>query len=90
MEVVPFIRVKGINKSFAEKHVLKDISFDIYKGELFVIVGYSGSGKSTLLRVLAGLELADSGEIYFEDREVSRVPPQERKIRTIATDMNSV
>ena len=86
MEMSPFIRVKGINKSFAEKHVLKDISFEIYKGELFVIVGYSGSGKSTLLRVLAGLELADSGEIYFEDREVSKVPPQERKIGMVFQD----
>ena len=86
MEMTPLIRVNNINKSFGDKHVLKDVSLEIHKGELFVIVGYSGSGKSTLLRVLAGLELADSGEIYFEGREVSRVPPQERRIGMVFQD----
>jgi ABC-type Fe3+/spermidine/putrescine transport system ATPase subunit len=83
---VPIIKVKNLNKSFGGKLVLKDINFEVYRGELFVIVGYSGSGKSTLLRVLAGLEDLDSGEILFNGSDVSRVPPQKRKIGMVFQD----
>ncbi len=82
----PIIKVKNLNKSFGGKLVLKDINFEVYRGELFVIVGYSGSGKSTLLRVLAGLEDLDSGEILFNGSDVSRVPPQKRKIGMVFQD----
>jgi ABC-type Fe3+/spermidine/putrescine transport system ATPase subunit len=83
---VPIIKVKDLNKSFGEKLVLKDINFEVYRGELFVIVGYSGSGKSTLLRVLAGLEDLDSGQIMFNGSDVSRVLPQKRKIGMVFQD----
>lgn len=83
---VSMISVKNLNKSFSGKLVLKNINFEIYKGELFVIVGYSGSGKSTLLRVLAGLEELDSGEIHFNGSDVSKVPPQKRKIGMVFQD----
>jgi iron(III) transport system ATP-binding protein len=83
---VPIIEVKNLNKSFGGRLVLKDVNFKVYEGELFVIVGYSGSGKSTLLRVLAGLEELDSGEILFNGSDVSRVPPQKRKIGMVFQD----
>ncbi len=86
MDEVPLIRIRNINKSFNGKRVLKDITFDVFKGELFVIVGYSGSGKSTLLRVISGLENADSGEIYFEEKEVSKTTPQSRNIGMVFQD----
>ena len=86
MDSIPFIRVKNISKSFSGKHALKDVSFEILKGELFVIVGYSGSGKSTLLRIIAGLERANSGEIYFGDTDVSKISPQNRKIGMVFQD----
>ena len=86
MSEIPLIRVKNVNKSFGGKHVLKNVSFEVFKRELFVIVGYSGSGKSTLLRVLAGLEPLDTGEIYFGEKEVSRTPPQNRKIGMVFQD----
>ena len=86
MEELPLIRVRNINKSFGEHRVLKDVSFEVFKGELFVIVGYSGSGKSTLLRILAGLEATDSGTIYFGEEDVSNLPPQKRKIGMVFQD----
>ena len=49
MEKKAIISLRGINKTFGDRHILKDISLNIYKGETFVIMGCSGSGKSTLL-----------------------------------------
>lgn len=61
------ISVKDVNKSFGKLHVLKDVSLDVKKGEVVVIVGPSGSGKSTFLRCLNLLEVPESGDIRFED-----------------------
>ena len=51
--------------------VLSDISIDIIQGETIGIIGSSGSGKTTLLQILAGLEFPDSGEIFFNDINLS-------------------
>ena len=66
------ISVKGLNKSFGELHILKDINEEIKKGEKVVIVGPSGSGKSTFLRCLNLLETPTSGEIIFEDKDITK------------------
>lgn len=62
-----FLKVNKINKSFGEKenrvHVLKDIDFEVDKGQFCVLLGPSGSGKSTLLNIIGGIDTADSGEI---------------------------
>ena len=55
------IKVNNLSKSFAELAVLKDISFEVNKGEIVVIIGPSGTGKSTLLRCLNYLETPTSG-----------------------------
>ena len=60
------LTLKHIKKSFDGKEVLKDISFDVHKGEVVSIIGPSGSGKSTLLRCATGLEEKDSGEIQYD------------------------
>ncbi len=57
------LEAKNLKKSFGETEVLKNISFDVYKGEVLAIIGPSGSGKSTLLRSITQLETVDSGEI---------------------------
>ncbi|WP_068673567.1 amino acid ABC transporter ATP-binding protein [Oceanobacillus sp. Castelsardo] len=61
------IKVSNIRKSFKDNVVLKDISFNVNKGEVVVIIGPSGSGKSTLLRCLNFLEKADGGKIEIGD-----------------------
>lgn len=65
------ITVKALEKYFGEKYVLKGLNETIEKGEKVVIVGPSGSGKSTFLRCLNLLETPTSGEIWFEDVNIT-------------------
>lgn len=68
----PLIRVEHLGKSFARReNVLKDISVDIYRGDVVFIVGPSGSGKSTFLRCLNRLEEPTKGHIYFEGSDIT-------------------
>ena len=71
------ISVNGLNKSFGELHILKDIDEHIEKGEKVVIVGPSGSGKSTFLRCLNLLETPTSGEILFEGTDITKASVKE-------------
>lgn len=64
------IRVENLSKSFGELQVLKNIDFSIQEGEVVSVIGASGSGKSTLLRCINALETYDSGDIYFEDKNI--------------------
>ena len=60
------ISIRHLQKRFGDHEVLKDIDFDIYKGDVVCIIGASGSGKSTLLRCVNMLETPTNGEIYFD------------------------
>ncbi|THE14144.1 amino acid ABC transporter ATP-binding protein [Bacillus timonensis] len=62
-----FLSVSGLAKSFGENEVLKNIDFDVKKGEVVSIIGPSGSGKTTMLRCFNGLEQPDKGIYQFED-----------------------
>jgi len=63
----PLIRIQNVRKSFGRNKVLRDVSLDVYPGEVVVIAGRSGSGKSTLLRCINHLETIDAGRIYAGD-----------------------
>jgi ABC-type sugar transport system ATPase subunit len=73
------ISVRSISKSYGAAQVLREVSFEIQSGEIVVLQGPSGSGKTTLLRLLAGLELPDSGEIWL-DGQPALLPPSQRGI----------
>ena len=62
------LEVKNLQKSFGKTKVLKDISFNLEKGQVLVIIGSSGSGKTTLLRCLNFLETPDKGQILVTAR----------------------
>jgi ABC-type Fe3+/spermidine/putrescine transport system ATPase subunit len=70
--------VKNVSKKFDSTVVLEDINFDIHEGEILVFLGASGSGKTTILRIIAGLELPNSGKITLHGKDVTDLPARER------------
>ena len=72
--------LKRVGKSFGKTQVLKDVSIEVEKGELFSIVGPSGSGKTTLLRIIAGLVKQDEGNVYIEGKLVDEHEPAKRNV----------
>jgi len=75
------MRFENITKTYdmgeVKVEALKESSFDIWRGELIVILGPSGSGKSTLLNIMGGMDTPDSGQIFFSGRNLSRAGSKE-------------
>lgn len=72
------IRAENICKSYGDLQVLKDINLEVNKGEIVSIMGPSGAGKTTLLMIMGTLEKADSGKVYIDENELSKL--SERKL----------
>ncbi|MFN8195521.1 MAG: ATP-binding cassette domain-containing protein [Nocardioidaceae bacterium] len=71
----PILRVEGLNKSFGPVHVLHDVDFAVYPGEVTALVGDNGAGKSTLVKCVAGIYSVDSGQMYWEGKPVTISAP---------------
>jgi ABC-2 type transport system ATP-binding protein len=76
MSATPVLEVEGLSKSFGERAALREVSFDVGRGELLAVLGPNGAGKTTLLSILAGISKADSGRIERSNGEVGWVPQQ--------------
>ena len=76
----PFVRIRSVTKKFGDVQAVADVSLDIYKGELFCLLGGSGSGKSTLLRMLAGFEQPTAGRIEIDGQDMTDVAPYNRPV----------
>jgi polar amino acid transport system ATP-binding protein len=63
--------VKDLNKKFHNKKILKDVNFELLRGQIGIFLGASGVGKSTLLRILNNLESYDSGEFIFDGKTLN-------------------
>jgi sulfate/thiosulfate transport system ATP-binding protein len=74
------IEVRNITKSFGKTVVLRDVGFTVKTGELVALLGPSGSGKTTLLRIIAGLEAADAGTVWFDGDDASRRSAKDRGV----------
>lgn len=79
------LEMQGICKSFAGVPVLRDIDFDLRRGEVHVLVGENGAGKSTLMKILAGVYTSDSGKIVLEGNSVSFATPHEAQQHGVST-----
>ena len=75
---MPQLTTTNLTKSFNDDKVVNSVSFSVEKGEIICLLGPSGCGKTTLLRLIAGLQQFDSGEIIFEDNDLSKIPPAKR------------
>ena len=75
-----YIEMKEINKTFDGFHASQDVSFGIEKGHLAALLGPSGSGKTTILRMIAGLDVPDSGDILVEGKRMNDIPGSKRGI----------
>jgi molybdate/tungstate transport system ATP-binding protein len=79
------LRLNEVNKKLGQ-FALIDINIHIHEGEYYVLLGRSGSGKTQLLEVIAGLNVADSGEIWLDKEEITRTKIQNRKIGLVFQD----
>jgi len=76
----PYVQIQNVTKKFGEFVAVNNVSLDIYKGELFCLLGGSGCGKSTLLRMLAGFEQPSQGRIAIDAVDTTGIPPFERPV----------
>jgi len=74
------VRLENVTKRYGQKTAVKNLSLTCKEGEFFSIVGPTGAGKTTILSMIAGIEALTSGKIFFNDYEVSHLPPQERNV----------
>ncbi|MFL6172569.1 MAG: ATP-binding cassette domain-containing protein [Marmoricola sp.] len=72
----PILEVRKLNKSFGPVHVLRDVDFNVYPGEVTALVGDNGAGKSTLVKCVAGINAIDDGELLFEGNPVQLADPR--------------
>ena len=72
------LEIRKITKSYQEQTLLDEISFNVENNETVCLLGPSGGGKSTILRIIAGLETAESGQVFWQGKDISDIPPYTR------------
>src|SRR5688500_8651218 len=76
----PYVRLEKLTKKFGDFVAVDDVTLNIYRGEIFCLLGGSGSGKTTLLRMMAGFERPTEGRIWIDGTDVTAAPPYERPV----------
>jgi iron(III) transport system ATP-binding protein len=88
--IAPRLEIRNLRRSFGGRAVVDDVSLQIQPGQVTCLLGPSGCGKSTTLRMIAGVEMQDSGEIYVDGKlicdTIFRVPPERREIGLMFQD----
>jgi len=74
------IRLRHVFKNYGPTRVVDDVSLDVNEGELVALLGPSGGGKSTILRIIAGLEIADRGEVWLGDTRADDLEARNRRV----------
>src|SRR4051794_6143276 len=84
------LRARELTKKYGQFTALKNVSFDVSKGEIIAVVGPNGAGKTTLVNTLAGLHPPDAGDVIFEGRSVVALDPAQRARRGLARSFQLV
>ena len=77
------IELRHIYKSFEDTQVLDDFNLTVNENEFITLLGPSGRGKTTTLRIVGGFEKPDSGQVFFEGKDITDVPPNQRHLNTV-------
>lgn len=72
------LELRDISKNWGQRPLLRQVSLRIAAGDTVALLGSSGSGKSTLLKIVAGLEPADAGSVWFDGVDITALPPEQR------------
>ncbi len=80
------LTTRNLTASYNNQPILDDISFSMQKGEILCLLGTSGSGKTTLLRTIAGLQTPDSGQLFFQQQEITGLAPHKRQFGMMFQD----
>ena len=81
------VKLERVTKKFAKFTAVKDVSFEIEKGDFFSILGPSGCGKTTTLRMISGFEIPSEGSIYVGGERVNDLAPHKRKTNLVFQDL---
>jgi D-xylose transport system ATP-binding protein len=76
----PLVEMRHINVAFGGVHAVRDVTIDLYPGEVVGLVGGNGAGKSTLTKVLSGAQVADSGEVFINGQKATIANPRDAKV----------
>ena len=79
----PLIDLQHISKSFDGELILDDLELSIKENSFVTLLGPSGCGKTTTLRIIGGFTSPDSGSVYFDGQDITKVPPNKRNLNTV-------
>ena len=77
------LELRDVSKTFDTTEALKNIDLYVRKNEFITLLGPSGCGKTTILRIIGGFEQPTTGKIFFEDKDITDIPPYRRKVNTV-------
>jgi putative spermidine/putrescine transport system ATP-binding protein len=80
------VTLRSLNKTFGDVTAVSNLNLEIPQGEFFSMLGPSGSGKTTVLRIIAGFEVATTGQVLLEDSDVTELAPFDRDVNTVFQD----
>ena len=76
------VTLTDITKSFGDQLILDNLNLSIKENEFLTLLGPSGCGKTTTLRILGGFEAPDSGQVIFDGKDITNLPPNKRNLNT--------
>ena len=80
------LELKNISKRFENRFLADKLNLSVSRGEIVALLGASGAGKSTLLKIVAGLEQADAGQVFFDQQDITQLPPERRHFALMFQD----